>query len=236
MNIAYDQDGILILHGDCRDLMTRLEPQSVDVILTDPPWPGCEQPFPGSDDPYALFYQAAKDFPLVLRKDGRVMIWLGSNCDPRFLSSVPNSLPFLRTIWLKRIPPSYQGTILSGNECVYVFGKGWLADNGKRLLPGEYVMASRGYRDSDNPHPTPRHYKAALWLIANYSREGQTIFDPFMGSGTTLVAARAAGRKAIGIDVREDYIEIAIKRLRQRVLPLPTEEVAACPELAMKLD
>ena len=57
-----------------------------------------------------------------------------------------------------------------------------------------------------------------------------------MGSGTTLVAARAAARKAIGIEVREDYIEIAINRLRQQVMFLRTKEVSQCHKLAMKLD
>jgi hypothetical protein len=73
-------------------------------------------------------------------------------------------------------------------------------------------------------HPTQKPIDLFQKLIAISSADNSLILDPFMGSGTTLVAAKNLGRKAIGIELEEKYIKIAIRRLEQEVLPFEYEE------------
>ena len=68
-------------------------------------------------------------------------------------------------------------------------------------------------------HPTQKPVEVIKWAMQLCPDNPQTILDPFMGSGTTLVAAKQLGRKAIGIELEEKYCEIAVDRLRQGVLP-----------------
>lgn len=74
--------------------------------------------------------------------------------------------------------------------------------------------------ERQNGHPTPKPLPLMLELVSLFTDPGETILDPFMGSGTTLRAAKDLGRKAIGIELEEKYCEIAAKRMCQGVLAL----------------
>lgn len=212
----YDEDGITIHLGDCLEILPELDP--VDVIITDPVWPNTPPGmFPGIE-PWALFAEAAAHFPR-LASTGRVIVILGQDSDPRFLEGVPPSLPFLQLCWMDRFPPSYRGSIMRTADVAHVFGPGWLGVKGNRILPAKAKTSSRGRRPVGSFHPCYRCMKHMRWLIHHYTRPGQTILDPFAGQGTTLIAARDLGRRAVGIDINETFCGYAIRDLGQTMLP-----------------
>jgi site-specific DNA-methyltransferase (adenine-specific) len=78
----------------------------------------------------------------------------------------------------------------------------------------------RGGKGENKGHSAVFPTKIASRVILGWSQDDDTVLDPFMGSGTTLVAAKQLHRKAIGIEIEEKYCEIAVKRLGQGVLPI----------------
>jgi site-specific DNA-methyltransferase (adenine-specific) len=129
-------------------------------------------------------------------------------------------------VWVKRVPPNYKGKKIISADIAYVFGEGWNNDTESGYFSTETYMVSQGHRDKDNNHPVPRQIKEMLTLVGKYSSAGETLLDPFMGSGTTLLAAKNTGRKCIGIEINEAYCEIAVKRLAQEVMDLSTERIS----------
>ena len=216
MKPYYQDDYVTIYHGDCLDLLPDIGTDLIDVIMTDPVWPNAIPELEGSDDPYGLFTRAAKYCPSIA---GRLIIILGCNSDPRFLSAVPGVYKFQRVCWLRRTPPGYKGSLLYNADVAYVFGPGWISVKGTRVIPGEYLNGvSKGGRQWWSNHPCYRNPKHMNWLINNYTRPGQTILDPFAGIGGTIIAARENGRKAIGIEIKEEYCETIAKRCEQGIL------------------
>jgi len=79
------------------------------------------------------------------------------------------------------------------------------------------VMKFPKHPANETLHPTQKPVALMDYLVKTYTNAGDTVLDFSMGSGTTLVAAKHLGRRAIGIEISEKYIEIAIKRLQQEV-------------------
>ena len=74
--------------------------------------------------------------------------------------------------------------------------------------------------DRVTPHPTSKPLSMFRTFVERFTDQGELILDPYMGSGTTLRAAKDLGRQAIGIELNERYCEIAAKRCAQEVLDL----------------
>jgi hypothetical protein len=79
------------------------------------------------------------------------------------------------------------------------------------------VFTARGKSDTKCGHPCPKPVEWLDWLVGFASLPTETVLDPFVGSGTTLRAAKDLGRRAIGIEIEERYCEIAARRLSQEV-------------------
>jgi len=202
--------GITIYHGDCRDILPLLGP--VDLVLTDPPYNakdiGRRQTAVFSLPPseYAAF--CIDWFSLVAGVERKVFtpgiahIWL-----------YPPATWVL--CWHKPAAVAYNvlGS-LNVWEPVLVYGKpvGRLKQDYWRETPYT-AEVGRG-------HPCPKPLGLWHWLTKEMSATGDLVLDPFMGSGTTLRAAKDLGRRAIGIEIEEKYCAIAVKRLAQEVLAL----------------
>lgn len=193
---------------DCRHVLTDV---SADVLITDPVWPNApEGMFPGVHSPETLLYQALGLCPWLQR----AIIVMRSDSDPRFLRAVPERLPFFLAQVLQYVMPGYIGRKLGGNEIAYSFGHPAKSEPGRRVIPGMSPKVQPKGR-SANGHPCSRAFEHFDWLMRWHTDAGQTVLDPFMGSGTTGYAAIRSGRKFIGIEIEQKYFDIACRRLEQ---------------------
>lgn len=210
MKPYYESAGITIYHADARDVLPTLGP--CDVVITDPVWPNAVAELAGSDRPYELFAEVAALFPAITR---RVVVHLGCDSDPRFLTAVPAALPFFRVCWLEYVRPHYKGRLLYTSDIAYVYGEPPPSRPGAHVMPGKTLQNDAQKRVAG--HPCARQPQHVRWLVNWFARG--LVVDPFMGSGTTIEAARACGYSSVGIEVSEAFCEIAAMRLeRQSVM------------------
>jgi hypothetical protein len=102
---------------------------------------------------------------------------------------------------------------------ILVYGKDPYLAAGRGRRPDGIELMQRGDPDKWVAHPCPKPVDLMRWLIQRVSiDEAEVVIDPFMGSGSTLRAAKDLGRKAVGIELDESFCEIAAKRLGQEVL------------------
>jgi site-specific DNA-methyltransferase (adenine-specific) len=185
--------------GDCMDILPTLE--RVDAVITDPP--------------YGIGAAKVKAHSSI-RDDDR----------------------WERQTWDDKTPPAYLiGRCIAAGDVAFVWGgnyfvlppsSGWLvwrkpeAETGFSLADVEMCWSNRDFaarcktfpRRDGNQHPTQKPVDVMKWTISHAGRP-KTILDPFMGSGTTGVAAVQMGRKFIGIEREPKYFDIACKRIEE---------------------
>jgi hypothetical protein len=221
-------EGITLYRGDCREILPRL---SFDAVITDPPWDQSHG-IPGSDDPRGLFAAVAPE----IARAKRAVIQLGCYSDPAFLAPLSARMPFLQVLWLQYILPSYRGRILMNANVGYAFGEHIPPRPGQMVIPsqctstgrdrqleGEFVLGwgkHRREKEVSERHATMRHPMPKLlshlkWLARWWSEEGETVIDPFMGSGTTGIACALLRRRFIGIEIDDGFFAVARERIEQ---------------------
>jgi DNA modification methylase len=218
----YEEPGITIYCADCRDVLPHLP--KVDLVLTDPPY-GIALDTDNSRFSGGTKGNMAKRGNGIGSAGGKPIANDQAPFDPSFLVSIgksqiiwgwhcfPNLLPRgACLVWLKRNDAAF-GSFLSDAETAWMSkGHGVYC---RRDLSNNAIALERA-------HPTQKPVSLMAWCL-NFFPTAELVFDPFMGSGTTLVAAKQLGRRAIGIEIERKYCDIAIDRLRQEVLPLEAE-------------
>ena len=215
----YEEPGIVIYNADCRNILPHLP--KVDLVLTDPPYGINLGETSGSGGSHGLKLKAYASYDdsyenfisiivpalnLAIDRATRAIVWTGPHIHeqrkPNCIGGVYCPAGAGRHGWGFKtfLPVLYYGTAPD-------IHKGATFPNTIRS----------GYRPDPNGHPCPKLLEWMTWSVELGSRNGDIILDPFMGSGTTLRAAKDLGRKSIGIEIEEKYCEIAVKRLRQEV-------------------
>lgn len=247
MKPYYERDGITIYHADCLDVLPLLD--QVDHVITDPPYNVSARGIGGRANTTigavprkdGTYREIVRDFgawdhewdPRPFLAEARRLIRPGGSLiaftseflfEPYVCSGLEHRALLY---WRKTNPaPNFRNQIVRAVEMAVwqTQGGGWTFNAGGYrpnvwdgpILNG-YTVQNTGEK---RLHPTQK----PLWLMREwielFTDPGDLILDPFMGSGTTLRAAKDLGRRAIGIEVNETYCKVAVERLRQEVLAL----------------
>ena len=201
---------------DCLLEMKKFPDKCVDVIITDPPYGIGEST-----------HRASSRSKLAKTKDYGSFEWdrkISKDYFNEMLRVSKNQIIFGGNYYANWLPPS---------SCWIV----WDKDNGSsnfadcELAWTSFNSAVRKFKwrwngmiqeDMKNKevrvHPTQKPLPLMKWLVSNYSKENDVVLDPFMGSGSTLVAAKHLNRRFIGFDINKQYVSNALERLQQEIL------------------
>lgn len=230
-----------LLCGDCFELMQGIPSESVDMILTDPPY-GVTCCAWDKVQSFELMWQ---EFRRIIKPNGCIAIFAG---EPFSSALVQSNLKMYRyeLIWKKNVATDFLSARrrpMRIHDKIQVFYKkapiyhpqktkgepydrGW--QNRKSELYGEmnrqrsksengerFPTSVLNFKREYHFHPTQKPVPLLAWLIRTYTDAGDTVLDSFMGSGSTGVARMQEGRRFIGIEKEQKYFEVAKNRLAE---------------------
>jgi len=247
MTPYYSHAGITIYCGDCRDILPHLDP--VDLVLTDPPYSSggqfrgdraakplkkyvqtdsiitCREDFSGDNMDQRSFLKWASlwltDTLLIARDGASICLFTDWRQLPVMSDALQGGGWVWRNIvtWWKPGIRMQRGRFSASAEYILYGSKG-VPNPGERSP--QNVLRFNPVSGDDKVHIAEKPTEL-LGCLLGISPVDAVVLDPFMGSGTTLVAAKQLGRKAIGIEIEEKYCEIAVKRLAQECLDFSSE-------------
>jgi DNA modification methylase len=223
----YSDVAVTLYHGDCREIIPELS--GVRLVVTDPPYVFglASTSQEGKAGGWGDLMNNAAFFAALLRDFRRL---IGGNDGAVWMFNSWRSFPVLaRAAFEARWPI----------ESLMVWDKRWIGPGGPNGLRPSYELAALwidgGYRVADRGtpdiwpeqwsshkptgHPAEKPEALIRRIIAAGTTEG-AVLDPFVGSGTTMLAAKNLGRKAIGIEIEERWCEVAAQRLSQDTFDL----------------
>jgi hypothetical protein len=192
-----------LIHSPVKDLATHLEPESVDVIITDPPYP--EEYLP-------VYAQLAELAQYALKPGGSIFVMVGQSYLPEIMNSLATHLIYNWT--LAYLTPGGQSSQLWQRK-VNTFWKPVLWYT-KGTYAGDWLgdVSKSGPNDNDKEHHEWGQSESGMTdLVSRCSRPGDMILDPFCGAGTTGLIAMSIDRQFIGADISEECVRKSDRRL-----------------------
>jgi len=215
-----DEDyGVALYRGDCLEVMGRMPDNSVDCVLTDPPY-GLNYGYEGYDDTRENLRKLINGLFSYRNMFVRMIIL----CGPTQIHEYPES------DWVGAITWDTTGSLcrfgFSQWTPILIYGddvkRGFKSINGVLKSDTFHIRggSSVGFRRSkeESLHPCPKSKHIMDYISRRYTNQRESIIDPFMGSGTTGVAAVNLGRAFIGIELEPKYFDIAVRRIRQAII------------------
>lgn len=250
MKPYYQDDAVTIYLGNCREILPGLEP--VDLVLTDPPYgetslqwdtsvcgwmDACETVTTnlwcfGS---LQMFMEMARLGECLRWQKAQEIIWIKQNGSAFHADRFKRVHEIVAQFYHGKWAAIYKNPVTTPDATArtarrkgrpahtgHIEATPYIShDGGPRLMTSVFHVSNcHGYAE----HPTQKPVNVVIPLIQYSCPPDGTILDPFMGSGTTLRAAKDLGRKGIGIEIEERYCEIAAKRMGQEVLKLEARE------------
>lgn len=216
MKPYYEQNGITIYCGDAAEIVPSLGTDW--ALVTDPPYGISLSTHYGGGIRRGAYAVPGKNYAAVHGDD--------QPFDPEPYLAYPFALLWGAEHYARRLPETGGRWLVWDKRCGVIPERtqgdceiAWCSVDGvtrvfRHVWDGMVKDSERGI---SRQHPTQKPIVLMQWCIA-FEPTGLPVLDPFMGSGTTLRAAKNLGRRAIGIEINEEYCEIAVKRLAQGVL------------------